>query len=67
MLPNPDLVEDGGDPSGDNHVADDVDAVPVNHQIEPVRTVGNSLQEKEEEKNGIFSTLKITKPSTSFC
>ncbi len=38
-LSDPALVQDGRDPGGDDHVAEDVDAVPVDHQVEPVGPV----------------------------
>lgn len=48
MLPNTDLVEDGGYPGGHDHVAHDVDAVAVDHQVEPVGAIGRALKTREK-------------------
>ena len=46
-LPDPALVQYGRDPGREDHVAEDVHAIAVDHQVEPVGAVGDALERKE--------------------
>lgn len=60
ILPDAALVQDRGDPSRYHHVADNVNAVAIDHQVEPVRAVRDSLQIEIER-----SLTKLCKFQTS--
>ncbi len=48
VLPDATLLEEGGHPGRQDHVASDVDEVPVDEEVEPVGPVGNFLKRKDQ-------------------